>query len=78
MAICGDSGILGRARVIATLKDELVDVYSRDEGSQDEYVLAKDSVMEVQALPEFLPRRFIHRLSRRFGIPIERFYQSRV
>lgn len=76
MAICGDSGILPREQIISVLKHHLVDVYPREgASSEDEYVIAKDSLREVQRIPPAVPRRFVHYLARKFGIEIHHFYR---
>ena len=74
--MCGDSGVLSRERVIAALLRNQVDVYLREDGDEHEYVIAGDSIREVQVLPAALPRRFIHYLSRRFGVEVHLLYRS--
>lgn len=75
MAICGESGSLAREQIISVLNLHLVDVYPRKGGSsEDAYVIAKDSLREVQRIPPTVPRSFVHYLARKFGIEIHHFY----
>ena len=65
---------MSRDRCIDSLRRNLVDVRPREDGERDEFVITKDSIIEVQSLPEVVPRRLIHYLSRRFEIEIHRIY----
>lgn len=65
---------MSRAQLIDSLQRNLVDVRPREDGEKDEYVITKDSIIEVQSLPEVVPRRLIHYLSRRLEIEIHRIY----
>ena len=68
---------MSRDQIISSLRQNLVDVRPRENGEASEYVITKDSIVEVQLLPEVVPRRFIHYLSRRFEIEIHRVYHPR-
>lgn len=57
-------GALPRKHVINVLKDHGV-VVARKKGR---YVLSMPNFIEIQYLPEMLPRRLIHHLARRFDI----------
>ena len=65
---------MSRDRFVDALRRNLVDVRPREDGGKDEFVITKDSIIEVQSLPEIVPRRLIHYVSRRFEIEIHRIY----
>lgn len=80
MAYCGESGAIPRERVIKVLENHQVAVSqpSMDEDDVDgTEIIAGQGTVQAQRMPELIPRRMIHYLSRRFGITIERFYHER-
>ena len=70
MTSCGDIGAVPRADVLRTLCKAGV----RIDHDGDEFSLSKDHVLEVQLLPDSVPRKMVHRLSNRFGLQIHDFY----
>lgn len=69
---CGESGIIPVETVIMVLKKRYVSVSEPDPDGK--VTIIGNGVVQVQHLPELVPRRMIHYLSRKFGINIERFY----
>lgn len=75
MTYCGESGAIPRERVIKVLENHQVAVSSPNmDGTM---LISGQGAVEAQLLPELVPRRMIHRLSRIFGITIVRFYHDR-
>lgn len=64
------------ATAIMVLKKHQVAVSEPD--SDGEVTIIGNGVVQVQHLPELVPRRMVHYLSRKFGINIERFYHPEI
>ena len=72
MDYCGESGTIRRETVIKVLEKHQVAVLSP--GTDDMVIMAGAGTVQAQRLPELVPRRMIHYLSRTFRIRIELFY----
>ena len=62
--------------VIMVLKMHQVDV--TEPNPDGTVIIAGSGVVQAQHLPQLVPRRMVHYLSRKFKINIERFYHPQV
>lgn len=69
---CGESGMIPVESVIMVLKMHQVEV--TEPNPNGTVIIAGSGVVQAQHLPELVPRRMVHYLSRKFNISIERFY----
>ncbi len=65
-------GAVKRSIVLDVLKKHNVFVAAKS----NEFTLNKGDIVEVYRFPDPLHRRMIHRLSRKFDIPIHHFYHQ--
>ena len=68
------SGSVGRGTVIKVLKEILAVSSATIEVQNPEVIIVKDETPAVYNLPENVPRKMLHRLAEKYGIPIEYFY----
>ena len=71
MTSCGDIGAVPRVNVLRALCKAGV----RIDRDGDNFTLSTDLVLEVQRLPDSIPRKMVHRLSNLFNVQIHSFYQ---
>ena len=69
-------GRLRREIVLGVLRDGGVEVSKKPDGRSKMYTLAKGDIVLSMSLPDFITRRMVHYLSRKFGIYIHAFYRA--
>lgn len=68
-----ESGEVRRETVLQVLRFHKVEI-SADQENPDAFLLVKGEIVDSKAIPEWVGRRLLQHLKRKFDIPIHHFY----
>jgi hypothetical protein len=69
-----NDGVVPRVYVVIVLQAHGVELTEKQSDNATVTIMVKNGLVEAIVLPDAVGRRTLHRLQRKFGIPIHHFY----